>query len=167
MTGTRCPLTDRTTRRGSSRPEKIAKSLDEHVVFLHFTFPDHVHFPPKTSKPRAVRNIPLPIPPQLRLPIPAVGPRPVSSLTVRVLVPKTSVDEDNLPPAWKNHVRTTRQVVPVQAVSVSHVVNQTPNSHLGLHSLTQNRAHVGPPHVRVNSVQIYLLSATRPIQQWH
>lgn len=62
---------------------------------------------------------------------------------VRVLVPKTAMDKDDLSPAGEDQIGVAWQVAAMEPVAVSHPVDEPPDRHFWLHTLAADCAHVG------------------------
>src|SRR5438046_798221 len=58
-----------------------------------------------------------------------------------MLVPETSMDEDNLATTNENQIGASWESVDVQPVAETHSMDQPANRHFGLHVFTAYRAH--------------------------
>jgi len=59
----------------------------------------------------------------------------------RVLMPETTVDENHGALACENQVRFARKILPMESVSVSELMSEAPNDHLGACIFTPDRSH--------------------------
>ncbi len=69
-----------------------------------------------------------------------------------MLVPETTMHEDDLPPDREHKVRRPGQIPPVQAVPVAHCMQLPPHRHLGPHAFRPNARHDLAPALRRHRV---------------
>jgi hypothetical protein len=65
-----------------------------------------------------------------------------------MLVPEAPVNEDHLPPTWKNDVWRAGQVSPVNAKPITKPMRKPANQHLGLAPGLADARHASPHDVR-------------------
>src|ERR1035441_7400081 len=56
-------------------------------------------------------------------------------------VPEASVNENDLPKSRKDHIRPTREILPMEPIAVPHGVDQAAHYHLWFGVFTLDRAH--------------------------
>lgn len=100
--------------------QKPPDPLREPVTRSHLTLPNNLRTPSQLCKPCTMQDVSFLIPPQFGPPVSEIGPRTVSQFAMRVLVPEAAVHKDHLASAREHQIRTTRKVVPMKPISVSH-----------------------------------------------
>ena len=86
---------------------------------LRFALPYDVHAPTSFDKRLLIGGIACPIAPKFFLPKAFTAFWSVSELAVLMGVPKTAMNEDNLPPVGKRKIRNAWQVFAVQPIPVA------------------------------------------------
>ena len=129
----------------AGRPEKCGQAVSK-VPGLpsHFTFPNHHHPPPGSHERCLVGLVPLDVPLEFVRPptCPRLRKDGVLAVGIRVSVPKTPTNFDYCAPARKNDIRSPREVAALQAVAVTHRMQQSTNHHLRHRVLALNGPQV-------------------------
>ena len=117
--------------------------FEETGTSLDLTLPDHEHLPSQIAKPLPVFNIPCHISFQLWQPILPIGFGQTDNSTagIGMLMPEAAMHEDYLPPRREYEIWLARQISAMQAVPVTHRMQQVPYGHFGLHALGPDAGH--------------------------
>jgi hypothetical protein len=126
---------------GRSQIEEAEQPPAQGIHVLGFTFPDCQHLPSEPTKPPNASPIPFDISPEFQRPITdsRLGSPPV--LAGLVLMPKTTVNEDDLSPSREYQIRRSRQVSLMKRVTVSKVMQKSAHNEFRLRVLASNPAH--------------------------
>ncbi len=119
---------------------------------LQLAFPHRVHRPSLSRQRCQVSSVPVLGALQLGQPKVLIRRGHGSPFAPPVAMPEAAVHEDRLAPSREHEVGTTRQVRPMQPVSVSHSVKQSPHAHFRLGSLRLDRRHYSTARLRRNAV---------------
>lgn len=115
---------DEFERRATCSPmsQKIADALCKTVTGAYLALPNHQNVPSQFREAGTLPSVACDVAFQLRQPVVQIGLRTVGDPTGRVgvLVPETTVDEHDLPPAREHHIGATGKLVPVETVPVTH-----------------------------------------------
>jgi hypothetical protein len=128
-----------------ARRSKVAKEAQESstecIHTLGFTFPDRHHFPSDPTKFLNAPLIPFDVSAQLQRPItdPRLGNSPVFASLV--LVPKTTVDKDDLSPSREYQIGRSRQGSLMKNVTVSEAMQKSADNEFWLRVFSSNLAH--------------------------
>jgi hypothetical protein len=124
-----------------SQVEEAEQSPIQSIHVFGFTFPDCQHLPAEPPEPPHAQSIPFDIPTQFRRPISdsRFGSPPI--LAGSVLMPKTTVNEDDLSPSRKYQIRRPRQASLMKRVTVSEAMQKSAHNEFRLRVLASNPAH--------------------------
>ncbi len=124
-----------------SQFEEAEQSPVQSIHIFGFTFPDCEHLPAEPPKPANAHPIPLDIPAQFQRPIgdSRLGSPPI--LTGLMLMPKTTVNEDDLSSSRKYQIRRPRQASLMKRVTVSEAMQKSAHNEFRLRVLGPNPAH--------------------------
>lgn len=129
------------SRTAGCSAKESQKPATQQVHLLSFTFPDYQHFPSQATKLLNAPPIPFYISTQLQSPIADSRLRSPSVFASLVMMPKTTVNEDDFSPCWEHQVGRTRQVSLMKGVTVSKVMQKSAHNEFRLGVLTSNPAH--------------------------
>jgi hypothetical protein len=108
-----------------------------------FAFPNNQNAPPQFSEREEISSIPQAI--RFKLWQPEVGSgfwkARVRACGLRVPMPKTTVNEDNLPETPENEVRFSGEVARMQRVPIAHPIDHASYDDLGTGILSPYSAH--------------------------
>jgi len=113
----------------------------QHIHVLGLTFPDRQHLPSEPTKLLHASLIPFDISAQLQSPITDSRLRSSSVFASLVMMPKTTVDEDDLSPCREYQIGRSRQVSLMKRVTVSKVMQKSTHNEFRLSVLASNPAH--------------------------
>ena len=121
--------------------KETQQPLTQDMDILGFALPDCHHFPAEPTKLLNAHLIPFDISSQLQGPITdsRLGSAPIFARLV--LVPKTTVDEDDLSPSREYHIGRPRQGSLMKRVTVSEVMQKSADNEFRLRVLASNVAH--------------------------
>ncbi|KLE32397.1 hypothetical protein AAW00_13240 [Aurantiacibacter luteus] len=123
--------------------QKISQGVPQLFFMATFAFPDNHLSPPLAIKHRAATLVPLAIAFQLWSPKILPRLRHAHQLARRVwmLMPKTTVHENDLLATTEHKVRAAWKATVVQAIAIAHAMHQASDDHFGLRILLANAAH--------------------------
>ena len=134
----------RSRRRDAERSQVTKEPQQPSTEYIHvlgFTFPDCQHLPSEPTKLLDAPPIPFDISAQLQRPITDSRFRSPSVFANLVLMPKATVDEDDLSPSREYQIRRSRQVSLVQSVTVSKAMQKSAHDEFRMRVLASNTAH--------------------------
>jgi hypothetical protein len=106
--------------RGQGQFEKGAQALFEASRISHLTFPHHEDAPAQCAEGIQIPLISQAVAVDLRCPSTGVVDGTRRTLTPRVAMPKTAMNEDDFSVARQDDVRCTGKPLPVQSKSIPH-----------------------------------------------
>jgi hypothetical protein len=124
-----------------SNAEEAEQSLTEDIDVFGLTFPDSQHLPAEPTKILNAPPISFDISAQFQRPIPDSRLGSSSVLAGLVLMPKTTVNEDDLSPSREYQIRRSWQVSLMKRVTVSKAMQESAHNEFRLRVLTSNPAH--------------------------
>jgi len=110
-------------------------------MVLGLALPDNKDFPASGSQSLYIERISLFVAFKFRRPVRKIGLRKVSKLAV-VRMPEAPMHKDNLLMRWENKIGFPWEIGAVQAVAVTHSMNELSNRKLRLHSGATDSAHI-------------------------
>lgn len=117
-------------------------SVGDLVGIAKLAFPDHQYAPVESMELPTIRGVSSSVAFELVEPELAAGSWHDLSVRTAMPVPEAAVDEDHGVMARQHEIGAAGQRPIMQAVTIAHRVDETPNNHLGLRICSADRPHV-------------------------